>query len=111
MRTCRLTEVTLYYSFPVNCEVLQYEYKCDIARRQPVCYIWRGICSSWRIPQTRGAMRHITRGSAMPAILCSKICLGERNRKINAHGHHTKNIFYIVQILNTFIQISMLRVL
>ena len=38
--------------------------KCDIARRQPVCYIWRGICSSWRIPQTRGAMRHISRGTA-----------------------------------------------
>ena len=36
-------------------------HKCDIARKQSVCYIWRGICSSWRIPQTRGAMRHITR--------------------------------------------------
>ena len=88
-------------------------YKCDIARRQPVCYIWRGICSSWRIPQTRGAMRHITRGSAMPAILCSKICIGERNRKINAHRHYTKNIFlYCANANNSFTYpCSLLRVL
>ena len=74
-----------------------YWYKCDIARRQPVCYIWRGICSSWRIPQTRGAMRHITRGSAMP-YSAQKYVLGRETEKSMHRGIIQKIYFYIVQM-------------